>query len=666
MFKVMVKTFRRLLGYKEGLPLDAFADTEDLDRHQVRATTTPSVRTLVIAGAGSGKTRVLVRRVAALLGAGVPLNDIRIVTFTRPATDEMLERLSLLLDVPNEELAGTVSTIHQLAIKSLDSGTTFVMVRDSDLGLPNNVIGQVWRSALTKVLEQDRTFSTRLAETIRKPPELDEADIYDLYAKQNRYPEAEVTTQIGIMVRSELEANLADLLFKQGIRFEYERPVLFADFVFRPDFYLNEVDAYVEVLGFWNNRNEAFKNKYRRSFEIKKAQMAKYKYGAAYLELYPYHLKSRETLSAAVETFISRLKGYKRRILNRHQDKIQERFNEAETNAVRLLSKVDEELRNTQTPFSKYKTNLRPPYLELAPGLQRVFAAVDEMLTEKNLVTGARLFERAAEVLETSADRSARYIFIDEFQDVQPLQMRFLKHYMDKGFYVIGDPRQAIFAFLGGSTHYIENLRRYFPGTRKLFLHNNYRSQANIVALSNRFLKGFKPSKATKEPDTKVVIYLLDDEVGEAAWVYDEIKRRCCGERLMVLGRYNMTTARLASKPVATTFGSLAEAHNDTYTTFHRSKGKEADHVVIVSCSILNPRESVPARDADHPLVAAISDSVASRNQLEEERRLFYVAMTRARRNLFFVGSAQAPSPFLAELERYRAGVEVIRPTALE
>ncbi len=68
---------------------------------------------LVIAGAGSGKTRVLVYRVAYLVEKGINPEDILLLTFTRKASEEMLRRASLLLDSRCSRVSG--GTFHSFA-----------------------------------------------------------------------------------------------------------------------------------------------------------------------------------------------------------------------------------------------------------------------------------------------------------------------------------------------------------------------------------------------------------------------------------------------------------------------------------------------------------------------------------------------------------------------
>src|SRR5688500_11927363 len=71
---------------------------------------------LIVAGAGTGKTRTLVHRVAHLIGRGVPAERILLLTFTRRAAHEMLARAERLVGSASHRVHGGTfhATAHRL------------------------------------------------------------------------------------------------------------------------------------------------------------------------------------------------------------------------------------------------------------------------------------------------------------------------------------------------------------------------------------------------------------------------------------------------------------------------------------------------------------------------------------------------------------------------
>src|SRR5256714_3494972 len=69
----------------------------ELNEQQYAAVTAPPGPSLVLAGAGAGKTRTLIYRVAYLIEQGVPADRILLLTFTNKAAREMMRRGSDLL-----------------------------------------------------------------------------------------------------------------------------------------------------------------------------------------------------------------------------------------------------------------------------------------------------------------------------------------------------------------------------------------------------------------------------------------------------------------------------------------------------------------------------------------------------------------------------------------
>src|SRR5436305_14907976 len=78
----------------------------ELNEQQHAAVTAPPGPALVIAGAGSGKTRTLIYRVAYLLEQGIPANRILLLTFTNKAAREMMRCVADLLCQELRELWG--------------------------------------------------------------------------------------------------------------------------------------------------------------------------------------------------------------------------------------------------------------------------------------------------------------------------------------------------------------------------------------------------------------------------------------------------------------------------------------------------------------------------------------------------------------------------------
>lgn len=86
---------------------------QELNPQQLAAVEVVDGPALVIAGAGSGKTRVLVYRVARLIDSGIDPASILLLTFTRKAAQEMLGRVGLLIGPHSDRVMG--GTFHSVA-----------------------------------------------------------------------------------------------------------------------------------------------------------------------------------------------------------------------------------------------------------------------------------------------------------------------------------------------------------------------------------------------------------------------------------------------------------------------------------------------------------------------------------------------------------------------
>lgn len=221
--------------------------------------------------------------------------------------------------------------------------------------------------------------------------------------------------------------------------------------------------------------------------------------------------------------------------------------------------------------------------------------------------------EEAAEQLRSKY----RFIFIDEFQDTSrdDFMLISLVAGRDSGIFMVGDDYQSIYRFRGAKVEYLVNIRRFFPAANIHKLTVNYRSHSEIVDLSNRFIlhNSFRSKKkivSAKGKGGSVQFHRAKSLPDEAGIISQIISGRDDTYSCAVLCRNNYQITRL--KPLIT-----CGERKISLLTMHASKGLEFDCVIISGVS----DAVIPDRDTD----------------IEDERRLFYVALTRARLDLHII-----------------------------
>jgi DNA polymerase III epsilon subunit-like protein len=239
-----------------------------------------------------------------------------------------------------------------------------------------------------------------------------------------------------------------------------------------------------------------------------------------------------------------------------------------------------------------------------------------------------------------------KYIFFDEFQDVNDIQFNILKIFVDNGCYlsVIGDDCQNIYQFRGTDNYYMINFDRIVPNTSTYFLRTNYRSTKSIVDLANKSIsfnllkidkdmipcnkKKSKPEliiNETEADSTNFIIKKINYYI-KNGYKYDDIailSRNSYPLKVMEteLTKFNIPHVALITDKNSDDSKKLIEANKIVLTTIHKSKGLEWSIVIIIGLS----QKHFP----EH-----LNNNIKN---IEEERRLFYVAVTRCKKKLFFV-----------------------------
>ena len=250
-----------------------------------------------------------------------------------------------------------------------------------------------------------------------------------------------------------------------------------------------------------------------------------------------------------------------------------------------------------------------------------------------------------------------RYIFIDEFQDINEAQWQMVEAMRKKQtrLIVVGDDAQNIYTWRGSSVDFILNLHTKIPGLIDDQLRTNYRSSASIVAVANGTLKHIPslPWKETMIPKKalgiKPEVHFFWRACDEIEWVIKQVetfRKQRPKWTFAVLSRTNSDLFRieeaLQSKGLAYRLRDVADEEQDgsrkslDLVTLHASKGLEWDCVFFVGCN-----------DDVFPSKKSVADIIC-------ERRLFYVGVTRARALLFlsYTNKERALSRFVREIPR--------------
>ncbi|MEK6805479.1 MAG: UvrD-helicase domain-containing protein [Pseudomonadota bacterium] len=306
--------------------------------------------------------------------------------------------------------------------------------------------------------------------------------------------------------------------------------------------------------------------------------------------------------------------------------------------------------------------------------------------------------------------RDLRWILLDEYQDFSELYFRLLQAIIDVNpcvrLVAVGDDWQAINAFAGAELRFFDRFSDYFLGAESVDVTTNYRSDRAVVAAGNQLMKGCgAPSKVKSSAPGMIKILCLDDfriefqqgdeyrEKREADSLFLPLRPdgkgpsdyavqqarglKACFQVLrhalskdsiletisvtkgkpyaMLLARSNhvyglkIEEFRLRLIEILANLNQVEPKYLErliTVSTAHRSKGQEAHTVIILDAS----RKQFPKIHPDNLLFGLFG--VTPQAVLEEERRLFYVAMTRAKHNLFMVtGKKREESPFLDALK---------------
>lgn len=272
-----------------------------------------------------------------------------------------------------------------------------------------------------------------------------------------------------------------------------------------------------------------------------------------------------------------------------------------------------------------------------------------EMLKEQNEIDFNSMISRATSYVQKGKFTSPwKYLMIDEYQDISPQRLALVEalcnqsKHQDCVLFAVGDDWQSIYQFAGADVDLTTGFAERFPNSTLHYLDTTYRFNNQLGNVANTFIQQNpnqleKELKSHKEQKGKAVTLLPMANVEK---VLDQLDRKAkTKQTVLILGRNHYHKPEL--------FTDWQKQFNQLdieFMTCHGSKGKEADYVVIVNVD----EGQFPARVKAIHLNGALTQSNDD-FAYAEERRLFYVALTRAKKKVW-VAYKGSGSTFVKEL----------------
>ncbi len=253
-----------------------------------------------------------------------------------------------------------------------------------------------------------------------------------------------------------------------------------------------------------------------------------------------------------------------------------------------------------------------------------------------------------------------KYIIVDEYQDISYNRFELIRKisqlYKIKTI-VVGDDWQAIFSFAGSNSNLFLNYKEIMNAQMHKIV-NTYRNSQQLIDIAGNFIMASKEQLEKKLISSKTMkfpieIYEYKKDINEILIkVLDKIiKENGLNRNILILGRYNMDIKLLVSNKIHINKNKVVYKKYPSlkidFMTVHAAKGLGYDNVILIN--MLNDVYGFPSKIENDDIKKQLINN--QRNSLEE-RRLFYVAITRTKNKVYILAKKGKESEFIIEISK--------------
>lgn len=679
-------------------------DSIVLDDEQRKAIIIDEDYSLVIAGAGSGKTTTMAAKVKYLIEkCGVSADKIILLAFTKKAASELSLRIN-----EDFKLNVEVMTFHKLGMSFIRKlfGTGFKVIKD---GSKYNVYAEYVKHYIFPNKDKLKEFITLFSDKVNFNDDVLSYDDFDDYFKSyvekiyelNKdnlpgYIEERTKSRLknhrtidGQYLKSIGEVKIANFLYKKGYNYMYEKSYpkeLERGYI--PDFTImdNGREIYIEYYGLINYKKDGIYTKeeidaYNRQVE-KKRDLHR-KYGTDLIELYP---NTSYVNELKIELDKREVKEVRRsdeevfyKLLYTSQEAQFYKFIKLVLDFIDRFKERGYKLSDFDYLLDKTKDERLKRRLEFIRPIYKYYEYTIHNAKEidfNDMINYAYL--GMEKVKNTHTYLEYDYIIIDEYQDISRQRYNFAKRLSDlfgAKIVAVGDDWQAIFSFSGSDIEMFTNFYKLFGYASIVKITKTYRNSQELIDVAGDFVSKNKEQFAKKlisdkhlENPVEVIYYDERNAINKVSQVYRiicDLYRENPKGKILLLGRYNADINNFIDSEYFN-FGPDDKiickdcSANVEFLNIHKSKGLGYDNVILLNA--INGMFGFPSKIEDDDLLKLMDEQKPLYIEYPEERRLFYVALTRTKNKVYIMCpyTYDNRSSFIREIVEYENVKEYI------
>lgn len=677
-----------------------------LDKSQREAIICDEDNLLVLSGAGSDKTTTISAKVKYLIDVkNIKPDKICVITFTKKSKEELDYKINKIFNSNVD-----IYTFHSLGLKIIKY---YYKNKDIDIIDEKGQYKIICDYIKNNLFKDKDKFSLFFEAFKNKTSFSEEYKLFDNYYDyhnymyKRKYINSNTTmdnyikeqakrrrnylkTLNGEYCKSKEEVDIANFLYLNNIDYQYEKSYKKLDNlkIYKPDFYIEQNNNYNYIEHFGidkvNKTNNHYTKEeltnYLKNMKLKEKYHCDEKIEDLFIITYSKVLGKRNYLSVLKDSLIK--KGYvlskkdNNLVYERLKDTSEDRYINNFVNRIvipfisyfkRSNYKLDD-FKNIKTDNDLLNKQIRV--------ISDIYLNYESKLREKNLIDFEDMINISYKVMPYIKEKNLgvdyKYIIIDEYQDVSMQRFNLTKRIEElfkSKIIAFGDDYQTIFGFSGSRIDLMTEFRNYLSDAKQIPIPNVYRNSQELIDVATKFInKNSKQIKkkliSNKRLINPIELYIYNDSnyintnINKSiilSNILDKIYLSNNKSNVLLLERYNNDIDTILNNNLFIRKNHeniIYKKHEDMkidYLTIHKSKGLEYDNCILINA--IDDKYGFPSKIEDEEIIKLLKPKIEENIFYPEERRLFYVAMTRTKNKLYILVPKSKTSSFIREIE---------------